>query len=170
MQFLAAAISGDRFVIGAPSNDDAEQGDQNRNNSGAVHVYERDGSGDWAETAFLKPAINDAGDQFGRAVALAGDDLVVGAFEEDSASVDEPGDNSFSRAGAAYVLRRGTTGQWTFTEFLKAIAPDQFDDFGIAVAIGRSSIAVGARNDSGVDGDPESDAVPASGAVYAFPR
>ena len=67
----------------------------------------RDGSGTWSQQAYLKASNTDAGDWFGRSVALDGDTLVVGALFEASSARGVNGnqsDNSSENAGAAYVF------------------------------------------------------------------
>lgn len=79
-----------------------------------------------------------AGDDFGSAVALDGDTLLVGARLE-----DQPGATD---AGAAYVFVR-SGGAWI--EQARLVAPDAaaFDAFGVAVALDGDTAAVGASLD-----------------------
>jgi hypothetical protein len=80
-----------------------------------------------AQQTYLKPAAvgtTQAGDLFGGySVAVSGDTVVVGAYQEDSSStgVDSTADELASNAGAAYVfVRNGTT--WTQQTYLKPAA------------------------------------------------
>jgi len=60
-----------------------------------------------AQQAYLKASNTDAGDDFGRSVAISGDTVVVGAPYEDSSAIGVNGNqsnNSASNAGAAYVF------------------------------------------------------------------
>ena len=75
----SVAVSGDRVVVGAPSN-------------ASAYVYRDNGSG-WVEEAQLTASDGLADDLFGRSVAISGDRVVVGAF----------GDDGFM--GSAYVFR-----------------------------------------------------------------
>lgn len=133
----AVAISGNTVVVGAPYEDG------NATDSGAVYVYTRTGT-TWAFQARLKapsPAVNN---EFGYAVAISGDTLVVGA----------PYRNS--NTGIAYVFTRsGTT--WTCRKNLTASNAVAGDQFGKAVAISGGTIVVGAPSKN-------SDA----GAAYVF--
>ena len=55
----------------------------------------------------------------------------------------DQGDNSETRAGAAYVfVREGST--WTQQAYLKASNANTYDDFGQSVAINGDTILVGA--------------------------
>jgi hypothetical protein len=76
--------------------------------SGALYVFTRTGS-KWTAGAIVKSDNNDAGDEFGSAVAVSGDGrtIVAGAHQEDSAARGVNGnqaDNSASDSGAAYVF------------------------------------------------------------------
>lgn len=73
----------------------------------AVHVFVRDGQGQWSEQAHIQAKPNE-GDQFGASVALAGDGetLAVGAPWEASNATGVGGDqtdNSLFRAGAVFL-------------------------------------------------------------------
>jgi hypothetical protein len=117
--FMAA--SGDIVVIGAPEDDGNARGvnsipiDLTLLNSGAAYVYVRDASGNWTRAAYLKASNAEAGDEFGRAVAVSGDTIVVGArgqFDEETDSV----------SGAAYVFVRSQNGEWQQQVYLKPSA------------------------------------------------
>jgi hypothetical protein len=76
--------------------------------SGALYVFTRTGM-TWTAGAYIKSANNDAGDEFGSAVAVSGDGrtIVAGAHQEDSAARGVNGnqaDNSAADSGAAYVF------------------------------------------------------------------
>jgi hypothetical protein len=74
--------------------------------AGAAYVFTRSGT-IWSQQAYLKASNTGAGDDFGYAVALSGDTLVVGANTEDSNATGVGGnqnDNSAVDAGATYVF------------------------------------------------------------------
>ncbi|HEY7885329.1 MAG TPA: FG-GAP repeat protein, partial [Cellvibrionaceae bacterium] len=67
--------------------------------SGAVYVFEHQGTDGWAQIAYLKAGVNGPGDEFGNHIALSADGqtLAVGAYFEDSGSTGvhgDPEDNS----------------------------------------------------------------------------
>ncbi len=84
--------------------------------SGALYVFTRSPStalgasgAKWTAGAIIKSDNNDAGDEFGSAVAVSGDGhtIVAGAHQEDSAARGVNGnqaDNSAPDSGAAYVF------------------------------------------------------------------
>lgn len=78
-----------------------------------------------------------AGDNFGYAVAVDGNTLVVGAYWTD---LDE-----MEKAGAAYVFTRPSADalQWTQVARLTADDGEAFDQFGAAVAVDGDTVVVG---------------------------
>ncbi|MBA3470397.1 MAG: FG-GAP repeat protein, partial [Herpetosiphonaceae bacterium] len=133
-----------------------------------------------SQQAYLKASNTGAGDIFGWSVAVDGDTVVVGAYQEDSAATGVGGDqtnNSASGAGAAYVFTRSDAQgapAWTQQAYLKATNPDANDNFGWRVAVDGDTIVVGAyREDSaatGVGGDQTNNSAGNSGAAYVFTR
>ncbi|MBL8767242.1 MAG: FG-GAP repeat protein [Planctomycetes bacterium] len=101
----------------------------------------------------LVPTDLVAGDGFGRAVALFGDRMVVGA-----PGADVQGANS----GAVYVFEK-TGSTWTQTAKLTATSGGPGDEFGRSVALTATRIVVGAPGESNGGGL-------ASGVVHVFER
>lgn len=106
------AIAGSTVAVGAigeASNATGIDGDQSNNSSassGATYLFVRSG-GTWTQSAYVKASNTGAGDQFGVAMALSDDTLVVGAFWEDSGATGVNGDGSNNTkfdSGAAYVF------------------------------------------------------------------
>src|SRR5215471_2586443 len=128
-----------------------------------------------SQQAYIKASNTDVYDQFGFALALDGDTLVVGANIEASAATGVNGDqtdNSAYNAGAAYVLVRDGT-NWSQQAYLKASNTESEDNFNYA-AISGDTIVVGAsREDSsatGVNGNQADNSAVNSGAAYVFVR
>ncbi len=131
----SVAISGGTVVVGAPSH---------AAKAGAAYVFmnSRDG---WRATE-LKGSDTVAKDDFGDAVAISGNTVVVGAF------------GHASEAGRAYVFTKGPSG-WHQAAELSGSSTVAGDGFGVSVAAAGRVIAVGAGlADSG------------SGRVYLFTR
>ncbi len=128
----AVAIAGEALVVGANLEDIGGQADQ-----GAAYVFTRSGTV-WSEQAKLIAADGGEGDLFGDKVAMSGNKAVVGAWRADI--------NAQSNQGGAYVFTRSGT---TWGSQLKLAASDGAagDQFGIAVDISDSTIAVGASLD-----------------------
>ena len=175
------AFSGDTLVVGAygeRSNATGVNGNQNNSSSeksGAVYVFVR-ANGMWSQQAYLKASNSQEFDEFGRAVALSGDTIVVGAAQEDSSTYGINGtqsDNTLSDSGAAYVFVRNN-GAWTQQAYLKASNPGVDDFFGTSVTISSDTVVVGALGESsdatGVNGAQDNDEHFRSGAAYVFVR
>lgn len=175
------AISGNTVVVGAPMensdstgiNGDDTVGGADQSGAAYVFVYS---AGAWSQQAYIKASNTGAGDQFGSSVAISGDTLVVGAWQERSNATGVNGDeanNSRSGAGAVYVfVRNGET--WTQQAYLKASNTSTSDFFGASVAIDGESVVVGAfgedSNATGVNGDQSDNSITLSGAAYVFAR
>lgn len=149
--------------------------------SGAVYVFVQDGTGTWAQQAYIKASNTDAEDYFGFGVALSGDGntLAVGAYGEDSAAVGINGDqtdNSRNESGAVYVFVRSAAGEWSQQSYIKASNTDAGDWFGGSVALSEdgNTLAVGASGEdsaaTGINGDQLDNSDSNSGAVYIFDR
>ena len=147
----ASALDGDTLVVGArfeASTATGINGDQTDNsapNAGAVYVFTRT-AGVWTQQAYLKASNAGANQNFGGTLAIAGDLLAVGARLEDSDATGINGDQGNSNApdsGAVYVFAT-SGGVWTQKAYLKASNTNAGDQFGDAVALSGSSLAVGA--------------------------
>jgi LPXTG-site transpeptidase (sortase) family protein len=111
----------------------------------------------WAQQAKLTASDITDGDEFGWAVAMDGDTVVVGAHKFGQAGTPDP-----SSMGAAYVFIE-PVGGWaatsTFNAKLTASDGLIFDEFGTSVAIDGDTIVVGTIGD---DND--------AGSAYVFVR
>jgi len=180
------ALSGDTLVVsayGEDSNATGVGGNQASNSateSGAVYVFVRNGSS-WTQQAYLKASNTGAGDKFGRALALSGDTLVVGAPHEGSNATGVNGDQGNELAvdaGAAYVfVRDGTT--WSQQAYLKPSNTGGTifgggDRFGWSVAVSGDTVVVGALDEdsaaTGVNGNEADNSSGNAGAAYVFVR
>ena len=117
--------------------------------------------------SYLKASNPGRDDGFGISIALDGDRVAVGAWNEDG-----PAD-ALEDAGAVYTYRRTDAG-WTPDGDIRAPNADAFDRFGRVVALSDDLLAVGAALEDGggplIGGDPLDNSVPESGAVYIFRR
>src|SRR5690349_6053914 len=140
----SVAFEGDVAVVGAAGSDPGGAEAQ-----GAAYVYVRS-NGAWTEAEKLTASDGAAGDEFGFAVAISGDTIIVGAR---FAAVD-----GVDGRGAGYVFVRSGD---AWTEQAKLVADDgaAFDELGDSVAIDGDTVLLGA---------PFRDS--SRGAVYAFVR
>lgn len=121
---------------------------------GAAYVFHRNAGAEWfGQVARLLASDGAAGDEFGSAVAVDGDRVVVGAPADDNENGTD--------AGAAYLFTRdhGGLNQWgALRKFLGETAGDHL---GRAVAIRDSYLLLGA---------PDSDAGGSHGRAYLHER
>ncbi|MFT5442446.1 MAG: hypothetical protein ACI8W3_001488 [Myxococcota bacterium] len=140
----SVGIDGDFAVVGAPT--DSENGQ----NTGAAFVFRFDGD-EWVQEVKLTAADFGIDDNFGRAVGISGDVVVVGAPRDDDADTN---------TGSVYVFRR-TAMVWTQEAKLNHGDPETSDYFGGSVSIDGDAIVIGAPgNDNGTSND--------FGAAYVF--
>ena len=140
---LSVDMDGGLAVIGALG--DNGGGD----NTGAAFVFELE-DGTWVEKIKLMPSDPFPSDEFGAAVAVSGNSIIVGAQ-------GKWGVGSYS--GAAYVFKK-IDGLWSETQKLTASDETIWDSFGNALDIQGDRILVAAyQNDIGASG---------SGSVYVF--
>lgn len=179
----AVSLSGDTLVVGAWQEDsdsagvDQDQTNDGAQNSGAVYVFHRDGSGMWSQQAYLKASNAEAGDQFGESVSVSGDLIAVGASLESSNATDVDGDetNNLSQySGAVYVFHRDGQGEWTQEAYLKASNTGAGDFFGYTLSLSDDTLAVGALGEDSaatvIDGNEADNSASRAGAVYVFER
>jgi len=114
----SVAIDGDLIVVGAGRNDDGGDG------SGSAYVF-RHVLGAWMQEAKLVAADASAGDDFGVAVRVSGNRVLVGADLENAGG---------SLSGSAYVFREGG-GVWTQETKLVASDASPNDRFGFTVRV-----------------------------------
>ena len=120
---ISVGISGNRAVVGADLNDDAGSA------SGSAYLYDV-ATGN--QIIKLTASDADAGDQFGRAVAISGNIAIVGAQYNDDAG---------TRSGSAYLFNVNTG-----SELFKLVASGATaeDEFGMSVGISGDTAIVGA--------------------------
>ena len=116
------AIDGSTAVVGAFTDDGG---------LGAAYVYVRSGSA-WSLQQELTAADGAAGDQFGYAVAVSGDTILVGA------------PNNASARGSVYAFDRAGT-SWSQAQEVTAADGASGDAFGGSLALSGSTAAVGRR-------------------------
>ncbi len=174
----SVAISGDTVVVGADGEDSSTTGvnstpNESAANAGAAYVFVRSG-GSWSQQAYLKASNAGENHNFGTAVAVSGDTVVVGATGESSftTGVNSTPVEGSSNSGAAYVFLR-SGGTWNQQAYLKASNTGSSAQFGLSVAASGDTVVIGAYGESssttGVNSTPDETAFFA-GAAYVFVR
>lgn len=116
------ALDGEHLVVGAPAS--------NAPPTGSVYAFTRV-NGVWLQEAKLTSVEGDIDDRFGSALALRGDQLVVGAHIAQGGT------------GAAYVFERHF-GYWSYSWRLAPNGLDPASRFGLSVAASAQDVVVGA--------------------------
>lgn len=184
---VALSADGNTLIVGAPyeaSSATGIGGNQASNAaqaSGAVYVFVRTGTDNWAQQAYIKASNTNFGDIFGYRVAVSdsGDTLAVAAYGESSNATGINGNqanNAAFGAGAVYVFERSPMNTWSQQVYLKASNTASGDGFGSSLALAGdgNTLAVGAFGEdslaTGVDGDQADNGATQAGAVYVFLR
>jgi len=130
-------IDADTAVISAWHDDDLKQLPEISGNTGAVHVFVRNGT-TWTKQAKLYPDDIEGNQHFGRGIALEGDTLLVGSLSD----YNEQGE----RVGSAYVFVR-KNGIWTQRDKLEPSDGIGGDKFGLEMSINRDTFLIAAYGD-----------------------
>ena len=140
------SLSGTTAVVGAMSDADGANAEQ-----GSAYVFTRAGE-TWTERAKLTASDGDAGDLFGRSVAVSGDTVVVGAqYDEVDSQIQQ---------GSAYVFTR-TDATWKEQAKLTASDGSPSALFGVSVDMFGGTAVIGAGfHDEGENAD--------QGAAYVW--
>ncbi len=119
-----------------------------QNQNGAVSVYQKSVSDSWASTSIVPVTLTETSSvtsQFGSAVAIEDDIIVVGA-QRSNVTVDGATEG---KAGEAFVFKR-TGDTWTdmagANHILRNTVIDDYNNLGSFVAISNGVIYVGAMN------------------------
>jgi len=151
---ISVAVSGSTVVAGADVHRVGENAEQ-----GVAYIFTKHATG-WRharETALLSDEPGEAGELFGRTVAIRQNTVVVGAPDHGGGNVEQ---------GAAFVYVKpasGWHGSLTQTAELTASDPGRGDQFGGALAISGGLIVVGAPGHTNGENTEQ-------GAGYAFVR
>jgi choice-of-anchor B domain-containing protein len=136
----SVSLTEDRLFVGSKATLSVTESDTTA--EAAVHVFESEGEGTWAETSILRGSQLSADAAFGHAMIAREDHLLVSAPRTEK--------------GAVVSFRRGDDG-WTEEQTLSVGALDANARFGIALTWAGEHLLVGAPR-----------AANAVGAVYAF--
>jgi hypothetical protein len=147
----SVAISGNTAIVGARHHQYVGV----NLHQGSAYIFVRSGSL-WSQQARLTTSDGANGDNFGTAVAISGDTVIVGAPYKDV------GPNPSQ--GAAYVFVKPAGGWADMQETAKLTASDgaQYDVFGFSVAISGDTAIIGAYSSGGNMASP--------GAAYVFAK
>lgn len=132
---VAVSIDGNTMAVGAKGTSGGQ---------GKVYLYDRNqgGAGAWGLEATLSDPAATSNDDFGSAVSLRGDTLVVGAFATSGTTPYE---------GKAYVFYRDKDGAGTWG-LVATLSESNCSYFGISVALDGDTLVVGSAGPSRNEG------------------
>ena len=125
----SVASDSNYLIIGAPG-----RSAPNMMYYGSAYVYENTG-GTWTEQSRLVASDSAELAHFGHSVSISGDFILIGAYLDDQIGTN---------AGAAYIFKRDTSGQWI--EYQKLLASDggDYGKFGWSVSLFGDHAIIGA--------------------------
>ncbi|MEZ5977563.1 MAG: hypothetical protein R3F34_05025 [Planctomycetota bacterium] len=131
---IAVDLQGDRCAIGANFEDDKGA------DAGAAYIFERQANGTWRQMTKLTASDGIPGDEFGYALSLDGDRVVVGCRGHDTGAAP-------FNTGRVYVYERASQASWPEVTF---IAPSDVSqkEFGAEVELKGDRMIVGAWVDA----------------------
>ena len=136
-------ISGNCAIVSAPKEDHDAQGKLKTNASGSVYIFQRDSTGKWIETQKIVASDRAEQDQFGSAIAISGNYLIVGAHKKVnflSAGIND------HNTGAAYIFEKDKYGYWKEAQKLIADEHNPVNGFGYLVSIFDNYAIIGTSN------------------------
>ena len=137
----SVSLSGDYFVAGAPKNPNDNFGSNHISASGGAYIFKKNSFGTFIQTQKIVASDRSLDDNFGEQVEISGNNLVVGAPQEDH---DNTGGNFMTAAGSIYIFNKTSLGNWIETQKEAAFDRATGDGFGWSLAISGNDIIVGA--------------------------
>jgi hypothetical protein len=117
----SVAIDGIYAVVGAPMTDNMST------NDGVAHPLYNTGANAWNYSIAISSTVGDNNDNFGSAVSISSDELIVGAPLEDTTAAD---------SGAAYIFKKNSANfNWGTRRKVIASDPQTGDNFGYSVGM-----------------------------------
>ncbi|MEM7367700.1 MAG: T9SS type A sorting domain-containing protein [Bacteroidota bacterium] len=163
----AVAMTEQHALVGVPQKSLTDSSGSLVDMAGLAYVFEQDSSGQWLQSQQLHASDPAQIANFGFAVAISGEYLVVGAVNE---SRDTMGGNFLARAGAAYVFEKSPAGIWEETQKITASDREFRAQFGQSVAIHAHRLVVGAFAKDEISTDGNQHLLSNTGAAYIFER
>ena len=148
------------LIVGAIGNQFDEQGLDSTYDAGAAYVFHKGSSGIWLEKQKIVALHRHSYAAFGNAVDITTQFALIGVQEEDSNAVASA---YFNSAGAAYLFKQDTLGDWNHEKKLVASDQDDADFFGSDVKLSAGTAMIGAYGE-----DLDMPFNNFAGAVYFF--
>ncbi|WP_199119139.1 FG-GAP repeat protein [Pedobacter sp. ASV28] len=138
-QFGNALAANNQTLIVAAHRSDLN-GAKTYNSTGAVYIYESTVGGKWIFKQELRIPMPVGYENFGNAISLSKDYIVVGACQD---SFDDKNLNRIKNAGAAYVYRKSKISKkWELEQKIVSPSRTEGELFGFSVSINGDKLAV----------------------------
>ena len=144
---FGSSIDMDGSYIAVGSSEAYNHGSQ----KGAAYIFMNDGNDSFSQVAKLSASNAQEYDNFGNAIAIDGNYVVVGSQHTDT---------NGSETGTVYIYKNDGSNNFSEIAILHASDADRDDNFGNSVAINGNYIVIGAYQKDGTDSG--------AGAVYVF--
>jgi hypothetical protein len=141
----SVSISGSKVVIGTPNQD------AGANDAGCTYLYDLDSPTPSAPALTLNNPDPQPGDNFGWAVAISENRVLVGAHRDDTGATN---------AGSAYLYNLAGPTPTVPAAVFNNPSPAENDNFGFSLAVSNDRAAIGAYQDDTVASD--------AGSVYVY--
>ncbi len=128
-------IYGDTLVVGALGSDGIDDADEYAPEMGAIYIFTRSGT-TWSQQAKIEPLDGLEDDNFGNAVSLIGDRVVVGASAKDIGKIQN--------AGKVYSFYRNGS-KWYAAQSITAPKTEKDAAFGSSLDYDGSRVVIGAQ-------------------------
>ncbi len=158
----SVAIFGNYAIIGSPQEEFDEEGKNSVGKAGAVYIYKKNDSGNWAFLQKIVAPDRKKDDYYGHSVAISDNYAAIGAVGKDN-----PYDRKKRDVGAVYLYQLADD-KWEFTWELFASDMAPHAQFGQSVSISGDYVLVGAWKEE--DDQNGNNSMDNAGAAYLFRR
>ncbi len=159
------SISGDFIFVSAAQEDEDDNGQNFKPNSGSVYVFKKNSLGTWVQTQKLVASDRSNQDLFGTSVSVNNRYAVIGASGE---TEDESGQNTLRFAGSAYVFERDDQDHWVEVQKLVPSDREANDVFAQSVRVKGRRIVIGSTFED--QDETGGNFIEGAGSVYVFER
>lgn len=160
---FTVALSGDYAIVGSWQHSLDSAGGNEIKGAGAVFIFEREISGNWAYKQKITSPDRILDGYFGVSIGISGENIIAGAFRE----VGFPSHGSpFVTYGDAYIFTRSAVSGWLLNRKLTGPNNTPLLYTGQAVAISGNVAVLGARHES--EDEDGLNPVLFAGAAYLF--
>ncbi len=163
----SVSISNNYAIVGVPLETTDANNQTSMNGAGAAYIFERRPDSTWKQIQKIAAADRTPGDNFGCAVGISGNYIIVGAVYDRE---DAEGKNPATAEGSAYIFERNANGTWSQVQKVVASGRTSYDYYGTSVAIDGNTLVVGAIGHSRDTTNKASTNFNDAGALFVFER